>query len=41
MCSEAGHEEGYDRLEWDYLQNNMIKLGYHRLWVEVILKMIN
>ena len=30
----------YDRLEWDYQQKIMIKLGFHRLWVQMIMRMI-
>jgi hypothetical protein len=33
--------KAYDRLEWDYLQKIMIKLGFHRLWVQMIMRMIS
>jgi hypothetical protein len=34
-------KKAYDRLEWDYLQKIMIKLGFHMLWVQMIMRMIN
>ena len=33
--------KAYDRLEWDYLQKVMIKLGFHRLWVDMIIRRVN
>jgi hypothetical protein len=32
--------KAYDRLEWDYLQKIMIRLGFHRLWVDMIMKLV-
>ena len=34
-------KKAYDRLEWYYLQKIMIKLGFHRLWVQMIMRMIS
>jgi hypothetical protein len=33
--------KAYDRLEWDYLQKIMIRLGFHRLWVDMIMRLVN
>lgn len=33
--------KAYDRLEWDYLQKVMTKLGFHRLWVQMIMRLIS
>jgi hypothetical protein len=30
--------KAYDRLEWDYLQKIMIRLGFHRLWVDMSMR---
>ena len=32
--------KAYDRLEWDYLQKIMIRLGFHRLWVDMIMRLV-
>jgi len=33
--------KAYDRLEWDYLQRVMLKRGFHRLWVQMVMRLIN
>lgn len=30
-----------NRVEWDYLQSIMIKLGFHRLWVDMVMRLIS
>jgi hypothetical protein len=32
--------KAYDRLEWDYLQKIMIRMGFHRLWVDMIMRLV-
>lgn len=32
--------KAYDRLEWDYIQNMMIKFGFSELWIARILELI-
>ena len=33
--------KAYDKLEWDYLQKVIIKLDFHRLWVDMIIRRVN
>jgi hypothetical protein len=30
----------YDRVEWEYLRKIMLKLGFHRQWVDIIMRLV-
>lgn len=32
--------KAYDRLEWDFIQNMMLKFGFHSLWIDRVMKFI-
>ena len=32
--------KAYNRLEWDYLQAMMIKLGFAPSWVQIVMNMV-
>lgn len=32
--------KAYDRVEWTFLKDTMIKLGFHEQWVEMIMKCV-
>jgi hypothetical protein len=34
-------KKAYDHVEWNYLQAIMLKLGFHQLWVQLIMRLVS
>lgn len=37
MCGQLDLAKAYDRVEWDYLQEVLLKLGFHSKWVQWVM----
>jgi hypothetical protein len=33
-------KKAYDRVEWIYLREIIIRVGFHRLWVDMIMRLV-
>jgi hypothetical protein len=32
--------KAYDRMEWEFLRQMMLKMGFNRSWVEVVMRCV-
>jgi hypothetical protein len=41
MVAKLDMSKAYDRVKWNYFQDILLKLGFHRRWVELIMACVN
>ena len=41
MCGEAGYAQAYDRVEWCFLKNILLRLGFDSVWVDLIMACVS
>ena len=40
MAMELDMSKAYDRVEWIFLENLMLKMGFHVRWVRLVMEMV-